>query len=71
MYFQRTATVKEATDALLDVIKSIREINPTIQIVLTLSPVPLGSTFEFSSAIVADCLSKSVLRESIHEALLA
>jgi hypothetical protein len=71
MYVQRTATVKEATDALSDVIKSIREINPTIQIVLTLSLVPLGSTFEFSSAIVADCLSKSVLRAAIHEALLA
>src|SRR5262249_836758 len=71
MYVQRTATVNEATDALLDVIKSIREINPAIQIVLTLSPVPLGSTFEFSSAIVADCLSKSVLRAAIHEALLA
>jgi GSCFA family len=71
MYVQRTATVKEATEALLDVIKSIREINATIRIVLTLSPVPLGSTFEFSSAIVADCLSKSVLRAAIHETLLA
>jgi hypothetical protein len=70
MYVQRTATVNEATDALLDILKSIREINPAIQIVLTLSPVPLGSTFEFSSAIVADCLSKSVLRAAIHEALL-
>jgi GSCFA family len=71
MYIQRTATVKEATEALLQVIKSIREINPAVQIVLTLSPVPLGSTFEFSSAIVADCLSKSVLRAAIHEALQA
>jgi len=71
MYVQRTATVKEATDALLQVIKSIREINPTLKIVLTLSPVPLGSTFEFSSAIVADCVSKSVLRAAIHETLLA
>ena len=71
MYVQRTSTVKEATDALLDVIKSIREVNPTIQIVLTLSPVPLGSTFEFSSAIVADCVSKSILRAAIHETLLA
>jgi hypothetical protein len=71
MYVQRTATVKEATDALLDVIKSIREINPATQIVLTLSPVPLGSTHEFSSAIVADCLSKSILRAAIHETLLA
>ena len=71
MYVQRTATVKEATEALLQVIKSIYEINPAIKIVMTLSPVPLGSTFEFSSAIVADCLSKSVLRAAIHEALLA
>lgn len=70
-YVQRTATVNEATEALLQVIKNIHEINPTVQIVLTLSPVPLGSTFEFSSAIVADCLSKSVLRAAIHEALLA
>jgi hypothetical protein len=71
LYVHRTATVKEATDALVDVIKSIREINAAMQIVLTLSPVPLGRTFEFSSAIVADCLSKSVLRAAIHEALLA
>lgn len=71
LYVQRTAKVKEATDALLDVFKAIREINPSIKIVITLSPVPLGRTFEFASAIVADCLSKSVLRAAIHEALQA
>jgi hypothetical protein len=71
MYLQRTPTVKEATEALVDVIKSIREINPAIQIVLTLSPVPLRRTIEFSSAIVADCLSKSILRAAIHETLVA
>lgn len=71
MYVQRTATVKEATGALLQVIKTMHEINPAVRIILTLSPVPLGSTFEFSSAIVADCVSKSVLRAAIHEALLA
>lgn len=71
MYMQRTPTVKEATDALLETLKCIREINHTLQIVLTLSPVPLGSTFEFSSAIVADCISKSILRAAIHEALLS
>lgn len=69
-YVQRTTTVKEATDALLQIFRGIREINPGIQIVITLSPVPLARTFEFSSAIVADCLSKSVLRAAIHEALL-
>jgi hypothetical protein len=71
LYMQRTATVKEATDALLQVFKGIYDINPAIKIVITLSPVPLGSTFEFSSAIVADCISKSVLRAAIHEALQA
>lgn len=71
MYVQQTPTVKEATNALLEIIKLIREINHTLQIVLTLSPVPLGSTFEFSSAIVADCISKSILRAAIHETLLS
>ena len=69
-FVHRTATVKEATEALLQIFKNIREINPGIQIVVTLSPVPLARTFEFPSAIVADCLSKSVLRAAIHEALL-
>lgn len=71
MFVQRTATVSEATQALLAVFKSIYDINPSIRIVLSLSPVPLASTFEFSSAIVADCISKSVLRAAIHEALIA
>jgi GSCFA family len=70
-YFQRTLTVNEAKDALLNVFELIYAINPKIKIVLTLSPVPLRSTFEFESAIVADCVSKSVLRAAIHEALLA
>ncbi len=70
-YFQRTITVKESTEALLQIFRMIYGISPAIKIVLTLSPVPLGSTLEFESAIVADCLSKSVLRASIHEALQA
>lgn len=71
LYYQRTLSVAEATQALLQVIAIIYEINPNVKIVLTLSPVPLRSTFEFESAIVADCVSKSVLRAAIHEALLA
>ncbi len=71
LYFQRTLTVAEATQALLQVIKLIYEIKPNMKIVLTLSPVPLRGTFEFESGIVADCISKSVLRAAIHETLLA
>lgn len=70
-YYQRTVSVREATEALLYIFRAIYAINPTIRVVLTLSPVPLGSTFEFESAIVADCVSKSVLRAAIHEALNA
>lgn len=70
-YVQRTLPVAEARDALLHVFKMVREINPALKIVLTLSPVPLARTFEFHSAIVADALSKGSLRAAIHEALTA
>jgi hypothetical protein len=32
------------------------------RLVLTVSPVPLNASFEYESAIVADCVSKSTLR---------
>jgi hypothetical protein len=32
--------------------------------------VPLRATFEFESAVVADCVSKSTLRAAVHEFLL-
>jgi hypothetical protein len=32
------------------------------RIILTVSPVPLRASFEYRSAIVADCVSKSTLR---------
>lgn len=68
-YRQRTISVEECKQAFSYIFHAIYAINPTIKIVLTLSPVPLGSTFEFKSAIIADCVSKSVLRASIHEVL--
>jgi hypothetical protein len=48
-------------------LSTLSRLNPNIKLVLTLSPVPLARTFEFSSAIVADAVSKSVLRAAIHE----
>jgi hypothetical protein len=70
-YYQRTISVEESKQALLFIFSAIRGINPRIKIVLTLSPVPLGRSFDFESAIIADCVSKSVLRASMHEALAA
>src|SRR5262249_14612568 len=58
----RTASVADNAANVRTIIGMLRAINPTATVVLSLSPVPLGSTSEFPSAIVADCLSKSTLR---------
>jgi len=63
----RTTTVAENVDNLHYIVSTIRELNPKATIVLTLSPVPLSSTPEMSSAIIADCISKSTLRLAAHE----
>ena len=68
----RTSTVAENVENIEWVIDAIRRLaGPEVTIVLTLSPVPLGGTTEFDSAIVADCLSKSTLRVACHEAIAA
>lgn len=61
----RTTTVEENADNIEAVIAGLRRCNPNINIVFTVSPVPLYSTFEYDSAIIADCVSKSVLRAAI------
>jgi hypothetical protein len=48
-------------------IEFIRKISPDIRIVVTVSPVPLLASFEFESAVQADCLSKSTMRLVAHE----
>ena len=70
-YFQRTLTVKESSDALKALFDLLYKINPGLTIVVTLSPMPLARTFDFDSAIVADCVSKSTLRAAIHETIAA
>jgi len=65
----RTTTVSENIDNINQIIESIYRINPATQIVVTLSPVPLAGTTEMSSPILADCVSKSVLRAALHEVL--
>lgn len=66
-YYQRTLSVEECKRYLAVALSTLSGLNPEIKLVLTLSPVPLARTFEFSSAIVADAVSKSVLRAAIHE----
>jgi hypothetical protein len=68
-FYQRTLTVQESSTAISGVINALRVINPRLKIIFTLSPVPLARTFEFDSAIVADCVSKSIIRAALHETL--
>lgn len=63
----RTTSVQENVVNLKRMIELLRQLNPTTQVILTVSPVPLKATFERSSPIVADCISKSILRVVAHE----
>ncbi|CAG9212459.1 GSCFA domain-containing protein [Burkholderia vietnamiensis] len=67
MYDFRTTTVGQNLDNLDYIVANIKALNPDVKVVLTVSPVPLKTTFEFKSAIQADCISKSTLRVVAHE----
>jgi tetratricopeptide (TPR) repeat protein len=66
-YQFRTTSVKENVDNVLYLIEFIRKISPDMKIVVTVSPVPLLASFEYESAVQADCLSKSTMRLVAHE----
>ena len=66
-YEFKTSSVSQNVENVRYIINAIRRLAPHIKIVLTVSPVPLHATFEFESAVVADCLSKSVMRVTAHE----
>lgn len=55
-------TVGEVEADLLAFVDRLREVNPGIRIVLTVSPVPLAATYEPRSVVTATCYSKAVLR---------
>ena len=63
----RTLSVTENVENLSHILATIRRHRPTATVFITLSPVPLNATFEYPSAIIADCVSKSVLRVAIDE----
>ena len=66
----RTTSVAENAanlEAILD--SAVRIAGHDLQVVLTVSPVPLAGSTEYPSAIIADCLSKSTLRLACEEVL--
>jgi hypothetical protein len=66
-YLFRTASVQENVENVRYLIDFVRSIAPGIRIVVTVSPVPLLASFEYESAVQADCLSKSTMRLVAHE----
>ncbi len=59
--------VTENIESLERFVTGLRAINPTVRIILTVSPVPLGATFEQTCVTNATTHSKSVLRVAIEE----
>ncbi len=61
-------SVDEVRGELFAIIDMLRDINPGIRIILTVSPVPLIATYEASHVACATTYSKSVLRVAANEA---
>lgn len=60
-YEMRYVGVKENFDAILDIITSIRRLNASTKIILTVSPVPMNRSYGLGSAVMVDARSKSTL----------
>ena len=65
----RLTSVRENVAHLTESIRLVKRANPTIRIVLTVSPIPIKNAFGGQSAVVADCASKSILRAAVQEVL--
>lgn len=64
-YEMRTTDVAHNVANITFTISVLKQINPGIEIFLTLSPAPLNASTEYNSAFEADCVSKSILRVAI------
>jgi hypothetical protein len=65
----RMTTVQENRDNLVEAIALIRKVNPSVSICVTLSPVPMSTSFSPAGVVYEDLLSKSTLRLAIQELL--
>ncbi len=61
--------VEEVTESLLAFIAKLREINPSVRVILTVSPVPLVATAENQHVLASTVYSKSVLRVAAETAV--
>jgi hypothetical protein len=63
------STVAENSENIRASVTALRHMRPDIDIIVTVSPVPLKATFQKMPCMVADCVSKSTLRLAAHEAV--
>lgn len=68
-YVCRMTSVEENLDNIQRIVGAIRSTSPTKPIIFTLSPIPLKATFRKTSCVVSDCVSKSILRVALHNAM--
>jgi hypothetical protein len=71
--YLRLSTTLEVTAYIEGIYKSIRAINPSCSILITVSPVPIDSVLGIDGtklkAVEIDCVSKSTIRVALHEAM--
>lgn len=60
-------SVAEVTQDLSAFVHRVREINPKVRFILTVSPVPLIATYEPRHVLVSTTISKATLRVAAHE----
>jgi hypothetical protein len=60
-------SVTEVIDDLRSFVHNVREVNPDVRLILTVSPVPLIATYEPRHVLVSTTISKSILRVAAHE----
>jgi hypothetical protein len=65
----RVSTVEENRENLREIYRLVRKHRPDAKIILTLSPIPLITTFRDESCISANSVSKAVLRVAIDEVM--
>jgi tetratricopeptide (TPR) repeat protein len=67
----RGITVAQNVSNIRHMIDCLRAIRPGLNVVLTVSPVPINRSFVHASAIQSDCISKSTLRVAAEEVIQA
>ncbi|HUK58752.1 MAG TPA: GSCFA domain-containing protein [Stellaceae bacterium] len=64
-YRCRMSTIEENEANLRRIVTTLRSLGDQRPIIFTLSPIPLLATFQKTSCVVMDCVSKSILRVAI------